>query len=119
IVADALCTGKSRDVVLVVHAAGAAELPVLVDGKLASMTDAQGNAHVLVPVDRDVRSLSASLDTSSRSELKPANPSRVFELEGPDTVVIFTQHFTQVRPRRAPTRSVGASPKRHVPFRIE
>lgn len=114
---DAVCVRKVRDVVVVVHAENGADLPVTIDGEISGRTDAFGNAHVLVPVDREVKSLAVGLDTTERSRLRPQNPRRVFELEGKDAVALFHQPFSEEKVRR-PARSVASAP-RHVPYRMK
>lgn len=118
IVYEAVCTRRERDVVLVVNAAKGSELPVNVAGTSKAQTDRDGTAHVLLKVDQGTKHLSVSLDTSSRPELKPQNPSRTFELDGSDTILLFDQEFVVEKPRRV-TRPVRQAPKRHVPYRID
>lgn len=68
--------------------------------------------------DRKARTLSASLDTSGRPELKPQKPSRVFELTERDAILIFDQSFaTPKRARMA--RPPRAAAKRHIPYRVD
>lgn len=111
----ATCTRETRDVVVLVHADHGDTLPVLVDGRPVTITDANGVAHVLVDFGRDVRSFEVRLDTSERRDLKPANPSRTFELTGRDAIVLFEQPMTS-----APKLVVRkVQPARHVPYRID
>ncbi len=114
---DATCVKQVRDVVVVVHAENGAGLPVTIDGQVSGTTDEHGNAHVLVPVEREVKSLTVSLDTTERSRLRPQNPRRVFELEGKDAVALFHQLFSEAKPPRR-IRS-ASSPPRHVPYRVK
>ncbi|HVW25508.1 MAG TPA: hypothetical protein VHC69_09065 [Polyangiaceae bacterium] len=111
----ATCTRESRDVVVLVHTDHGDALPVLVDGKPIATTDANGVAHVLVDFGRDVRSFEVRLDTTERRDLKPANPSRTFELTGRDAIVLFEQPMT-VAPKLV-VRKV--QPARHIPYRID
>ena len=111
----ATCTRESRDVVVLVHGEHGNALPVLVDGKPVATTDANGVAHVLVEFGRDVRSFEVRLDTSGRGDLKPANPSRTFELTGRDAVVLFEQPLT-IAPKVVVRKAQAA---RHVPYRID
>lgn len=114
---DAVCSRKVRDVVVVVHAENGAGLPVSIDGEESGTTDEHGNAHVLVSVDREVKTLAVSLDTSEHERLRPQNPRRVFELDGHDAVALFHQPLSQARaPRKA--RPVSRAP-RHVPYRVK
>jgi hypothetical protein len=110
----AVCTRQVRDVVLVVHVEHGEALPVLVDGKAVGVTDSDGVAHVLLHFDRSVRSFGVGLDTSSRHELRPRNPSRAFDLAGRDAVVLFDQALTAA-PRIVVKQ---AAPVRRVPYRI-
>jgi hypothetical protein len=114
---DASCTRARRDVVLVVHAVGGGGLPVKVNSEHAVDTDADGNAHVLLQVDRGVRALEVELDTSARADLQPKNPRKIFDLSGRDAVLVVQQSLTPVRVRSGVARS--RVPQRHVPTRID
>lgn len=114
VVAEAVCTRTARELALVVHAEHGAALPVLVEGKPAGTTDADGNAHVLLRVDRAVQKLNVAVDTSAHADLIPKSPLRSFELDGRDGVLVFTENFSAVpvaRPR------IQARPK-YVPYRV-
>ncbi len=112
---EATCIRKLRDVVLVVRSDNASNLPVHVDGKPAAVT-VDGTAHLLLHLDRDVRKLTVALDTTDQPKLRPQNPSRTFDLHGKDTVLVTDQAF--VTTPTAHTRP-NATPKRHVPYRIQ
>ncbi len=115
---DAVCTRQTRKVALVVRALPEATLPIEIDGKVVTSTDADGNAHLLLEVDRSRRTVSARLNTSQRTDLLPQNPERVFELSGRDSVLVFAPELTKVR--RAPPRPAAPPPpRRHVPYRID
>lgn len=114
---EAVCRRQMRDLVVVVRARGASELPLEVDGKPAGTTDADGNAHVLVKADRTTASLGVTLDTNAHPELKPKNPSRTFELAGNDAILVFDQTFvSSPKPvfRAGPTKT-----KKHIPYRVD
>lgn len=115
---EVTCTRKLRDVVVVVRTSNAPSLPVDVAGRTMVRTDPQGNAHVHLQVDREVRALSVSLGTKDASLLRPQNPSRVFELDGRDAVLLLDQAFTSER--KTSTRRVAVVPKQqqHVPYQI-
>jgi hypothetical protein len=111
---EAVCTRTAREIALVVHTERGPALPVLVDGKAAGSTDDDGNAHVLLRVDRSVRKLDVAVDTSARAELTPKNPTRSFELDGRDGVLVFAESFSRsVAPK---VRSPGRS--KYVPYRV-
>ncbi len=118
----ATCTREMRTVAVVIRAEKGTDLPVQVDGKAAGTTDADGNAHVLLNVDRGTRSITVGFDTTTRPELLPKNPQRVYELGGRDAVVLFEPAFTLAPPKRVPRRSPApspAAPPRHVPYRLD
>ena len=73
-------------------------------------------AHVLLQLDRDVRKVSVTLDTTEQPRLRPQNPSRTFELHGKDAILVMDQPFSA--PSR-PTVRLGAAPKRHIPYKIQ
>ena len=114
---EATCTREVRDIVLVVRAQGGARLAVNVDGTPSGATNADGIAHVLVHADRQMKALKVSLDTSSRPELKPKNPSRTYELAGNDAILLFDQTFVST-PKRA-FRAAPPKPSRHIPYRVD
>jgi len=112
---EATCIRKLRDVVLVVRAESASNLAVHVDGKPAAIAT-DGTAHLLLQLDRDVRQVSVTLDTTDQPKLRPQNPSRTFDLHGKDTVLVMDQSFTaSLKPqhRNAP------APRRHIPYRVQ
>ncbi len=114
---EALCTRLLRDVVIVVRAAQGENLPVIVEGKVASQTTWDGFAQILLSVDRSVHSINVALDTSSRTNLKPKNPGRKYDLSGGDAILIFDQSFTVARPTRP--YKVGTKQPKRVPYRID
>lgn len=118
---DAVCDRKLRDVLVVVRTADAPSLPVDLAGKTIGETSPDGTAHFHLSLDREVRSLSVSLQTASVPGLRPQNPSRVFELDGRDAVLLVDQSFTterSTRTKRAATRPT-LGPKKRVPDRID
>jgi hypothetical protein len=121
---DVVCVRKTRDLVFAVRAVGGPSLPIEVVGQVVGATDANGTALFSMPIDRDVRKVSISLNTARSPRLKPQNPSRMFELEGQDAVLLFEQNFAEDRPavvvRRAPPKKKEPEPeKKHIPERIE
>lgn len=113
----AFCNKLSRRAVVVVRAPGGGELPVTVNGQPAGSTDADGNAHVLVEVHRNLRALDVALDTSGHRQLVPQNPKKLFELDGKDVVLLFEQPLS-VAYRTKPVTTRAPAP-RHVPTRID
>lgn len=112
---EATCIRKLRDVVLVVRAENAFNLAVHVDGKPAATTT-DGTAHLLLQLDRNVRQVSVTLDTTAQPKLRPQNPSRTFDLHGKDTVLVIDQSFTAA-PR--PQNRNSPVPHRHIPYRVQ
>lgn len=117
---DVTCIRKLREVVLVVRTANAPSLSVDVGGKTVGKTDNDGTAHVWLQLDRDVRTLSVSLSTNDSPTLRPQNPSRVYDLDGQDAILLLDQSFTIER-KSAPRRRVAttANPGRHIPYKID
>jgi len=122
---EVVCTRKMRDIVLVVRTSQAPVLPVDVSGRTVGNTDALGQAHYQFQLDRSVGRMSVSLDTSQAPKLRPQNPSRVFELDGQDAVLLFEQTFTAERQAPQPRQVVVAKkkqveqPARPIPYRID
>ena len=117
---DVTCIRTLREIVLVVRTGNAPSLPVDVGGKTVGKTDNDGTAHVRLQLDRDVRSLSVSLATNDSPTLRPQNPSRVYDLDGQDAMLLLDQSFTTER-KSAPRRRVAtsATPGKHVPYKID
>lgn len=114
---DATCARKARDVVVVVHAPGGEALPIRVNGESAGSTDPDGDGHVLLQVARDVKALDVQLDTTTRRDLVPSSPHKVFSLDNRDTILLVEQPFA---PRRATApASKPHTTRRHVPTRID
>ena len=71
----------------------------------------------MVKADQATPSLSVSLDTSSRQDLKPRSPSRVYELAGNDAVLILDQALVAT-PK--PLFHGGViRPLKHIPYRVD
>jgi hypothetical protein len=115
---NAVCSKLTRTAVVVVRAPGGAELPISVNGQPAGRTNADGNAHVLVEVHRNLRALDVELDTREQRQLVPANPKKLFELDGKDAVLLFDQALT-VRYRPRPIAAAPSAPRHHIPTRID
>jgi hypothetical protein len=112
------CTRKMIDVIVVVRTENAPSLPVDIGGKNQGITDEFGNAHIHLRVERGTRTMSVTLGTLASPTLRPQNPSRVFELEDKDTLVLLEQSFTverkrpSVRPITPPHGDLGPRPIR-------
>lgn len=113
---ETTCTRTLRDVVVVVHAGKGDRLPVMIEGQPKADTDTDGNAHVLLQLPRDARSVNVALDTSTRKQLRPVNPVRVFELDGRDAILIFAPELTESQPHFVPTQPKAP---RHIPYRLD
>lgn len=112
---ESVCIRNLRKVVVVAHADKLAGLPIVVEGKQVAVTDAYGNAHVLIPLGASEAVLRVGFDTTSRPELQPKNPSRTCDVGPGDDVVTFEQKFTLSK--TAPPARV-ARPKQ-IPVRIQ
>jgi hypothetical protein len=115
---SAVCSKLTRTAVIVVRAPGGSELPINVNGQSAGRTNADGNAHLLVEVHRNLRALDVELDTREQKHLVPASPKKLFELDGKDAVLLFDQALT-VRYRPRPLAAAPPPPRHHVPTRID
>lgn len=117
---ETICTRKMRDVVLVVRTNNAPSLPVDIGGRSAGQTDADGNALFHLKLDREMRSVSVSLSTAASPSLRPQNPSRVFELDGQDAVLLVDQAFSVDRKSQSRRRvASNAAPNKRIPYRID
>jgi hypothetical protein len=117
---EVTCTRKLREIVLVVRTTNATSLPVDVGGKTVGTTDENGNAHVRMQLDREVRSLSVSLGTTDSPALRPQNPSRVYELDGQDAILLVDQSFTIDRKVITKRRVASSTPRaKHIPYKID
>jgi hypothetical protein len=108
------CTPSQRAAVVVVRVAGAAHVPVAVDGSMLAHTDAHGFAHVYVERAPGAR-LEVMLDTRASRELMPQNPRRTFELSDRDALFVFDQTFKKHTLRAA---APAAPPERRRPTRL-
>jgi len=118
------CAALAKTAPLVVVATGPGNLsfPVHVDDEVVAQTDASGTAHTIVDTTPGTV-LRVRIDTSSRSDLRPASPSLVVPVESSDTILLATQHFEPAPLRAGSTRSGGsrrprALEQRHRPYRI-
>lgn len=112
---DVRCQKRLSDIVLIVHAEHGERLPVLVDGKPVGTTDSEGVAHVLLRRPRGDKSVQLGLDTTGRTALKPLNPSRTYQLNGRDAVVLFEPSFVVT----APFVARSSAPRRRIPVRVD
>ena len=113
---EVTCVRETTDVVLAVHAPGGANLPIRVGGRAAGQTDENGVAHVLIPTSRTERRIDVTLDTSCRPEVRPANPTRSFELHQRDAVLVFDQTLSTLKKVRKVRERIAAKP---MPVRID
>lgn len=117
---DVVCTRKLREIVLVVRSTNAPSLPVDVGGRTVATTDGAGTAHVRIQLDRDVRTLPVSLGTNDTPNLRPQNPSRVYDLDGRDAILLFEQSFALERKPVARRHVVPtATVAKHIPYKID
>lgn len=112
---EIMCTRQKRDVVLVIHAPGGAQLPIRIDDKPAAVIGTDGNAQLLLSLERNVKALNVTIDSSAFPQLKPSSPSRLLSLHEGDTILFFEQTF-QTPPKRGYR---AATVKHHIPYRID
>lgn len=109
------CERRESELLVVVRAERGGRLPVVVDGQPLVSTDDDGIAHLLLRRPRASGTVEVSLDTSSRPELKPRSPTRTYQIGSADTVLVVDQGFAA----RAQAVARSASPRRHVPVRVD
>jgi hypothetical protein len=103
----ARCAPTVRSVVIAVRAAGAADLPVRYLGEELVRTDRSGAAHALLRVAPGER-LELQLDTTAQPDLRPRNPTAVFDIPDEDVILLFAESFTrEPKPRRAVVKPKG------------
>ena len=100
------CDSELRDVIVVVNAKGGGLLPVRVGTQSAGVTDAQGNAQFLVHLDRESTGIEIGIDTESRRELLPRNPSRTFSIGQNDAIVVYSERLIVEKSKPKGNRSV-------------
>jgi hypothetical protein len=119
------CDSDLRDVIVVVNVKGGGLLPVRVGTQSAGVTDAQGNAQLLVHLDRENTGIEIGIDTESRRELLPRNPSRSFSIGQNDAIVVYSERLivTNSKPkgnRLVKRKSVPSAPEPAPrPIRLE
>ncbi len=86
------CRPVPPETVIVVHAPGASDLPVMVDGLRVGKTDARGVAHVLLREPPGTR-VEIALDTSSAPHLLPQSPRQAFSVGAQSQALVFHRHF--------------------------
>lgn len=117
---EAICESELRNVVVVVQTKGGNALPVRVGTEPAGVTDAQGNAQILVRLDRDHTGIEVGLDTEARPELLPRNPSRTFSIGQNDAIVVYSEQLTVEKPKvRVLVPRVKNGPLRPRPIRLD
>jgi hypothetical protein len=107
------CPKSTRSVVVAVRADAGPNLPVLYLGREVAKTDASGAAHVLLDVaPHQTFQLQLSTDGSDAKDLRPPNPTSVFEVTDEDAVFVFHQEFKVEKKRvvRGPAPPSGPKP---------
>jgi hypothetical protein len=115
--AELVCQRERRDVVLAVHAPGGGGLAIDVNGQPAGITDLDGNAHVLVSIDRSVHTLEVAFSARDRKDVSLQQPRQLVEPGPGDTVVMLAPALTPIR--QSPKRVSSSAQGRHVPTRID
>jgi hypothetical protein len=107
------CPKSTRSVVVAVRADAGPNLPVLYLGREVAKTDASGAAHVLLDVPpHQTFQLQLSTDGDDAKDLRPPNPTSVFEVTDQDAVFVFHQQFKLEKKRviRGPAKPRGPRP---------
>ena len=109
-----LTCNATEHAALVAVQSGQPSLPILLRGEEIGQTSELGASHVLVrePVGK---AFQLTLDTSSRPELRPANPTKLFVVTHQDAFTVWEQAFEQDRrsARKRQKRRSAASGGKH------
>ena len=92
---EAICESDKRDVIVIVQSNGVSGLPIRVGTQSVGVTDAQGNAQVLVRIDREHTGIEVGIDTETQPELLPKNPSRTFSIGHNDSIIVYTEKLAK------------------------
>ncbi|MGE0790515.1 MAG: hypothetical protein AB7S26_32860 [Sandaracinaceae bacterium] len=113
------CPPEYRDAVVVVRAHDRADLPVLVDGREVTRTDASGAAHVHMRMSPQT-SFHVQIATASNERLRPRDPVMSYTVPDHDTIFTFDQRFEEEARRRTGRRRSGPTkvPTTSLPFNI-
>ncbi|MFK7989589.1 MAG: hypothetical protein AB8I08_26465 [Sandaracinaceae bacterium] len=113
------CPPEHRDVVVIVRTNDQPNLPILVDGRETTRTDASGTAHIHMRVQPN-HSFQVQIATASNTQLRPVDPTHPFTVADEDSVFQWDREFeieAPPRPRRRRRRPAAAAPIR-LPIRI-
>jgi hypothetical protein len=106
---EVACVPLLHSFVVGLRADQGTHLPVLHLGRPVGHTDALGVAHVLVRAPRQEQ-VSLTLDTSSRPDLRPQNPTLTFVAPDRDELVLFEQELVALKPPAPPPRKRPRGP---------
>lgn len=99
------CVPLTRGVAFVVRTNGWANLPVMLNGREVTRTNAQGIAHIVLRSPPGP-SFQVKLSTESLPTLRPRNPVMTFPIGSADEVFVFNQEFNEEsQPRNRRRRS--------------
>lgn len=112
------CPPERREAVVIVRTNERADLPVYVDGREVTRTDASGAAHIHMRV-APQHTFQVRIATATNPLLRPQDPTRPYTVPDHDEVFTFEQDFAEERPvrRRVRRRAPAAAPVR-LPVRI-
>ncbi len=93
------CSPVMRRIVVAVRAPNGPNLPVLCMNRVVARTDSAGAAHFALEVSPGAQ-FGVALDTQTRPDLLPPNPSTSFVATASDDVVLFDAAFEPKKDRR-------------------
>lgn len=92
------CPPLRRRVVVAVRAENGPNLPVLYLNQVVATTDASGAAHFALELEPGT--FQVAIDSSSRKDLKPPNPSRLFTVAQRDDILLFQHKFDVAKQKK-------------------
>lgn len=107
-----LTCDSTNHIALVAVQTGQSGLPIMLRGQVVAQTSEVGTAHVMLrePVGN---SFQLTLDTSSKPDLRPESPTRMFTVTHQDAFSVWDQPFELEK--KAPTPTPRKRAKRRMP----
>ena len=112
------CPPELRDAVVVVRTGDWSGLPIYLDGREVTRTDANGTAHVAVRMTPNTSFEVRIAANLVNERLRPQGHSRSFDVRDLDEIFVYEQDFEEEAPRRRRRiRRPTPPPTRRLPIR--
>ena len=111
IAANLVCSKVTQQFVLVVRTNQSKELPIVVGGRTAARTDADGVAQTVLtgPIGEEIEVV---LDTDDYPTLSPRSPSRRLVIPDTPQILVFDQDFKELKKAKRKKRPGRLGPRR-------